>query len=180
MIRTEKKENLTDKLFLELLANTQISQKGKEKFSRFEDYFLKKQEAESAYIQKIGFYDFFENQTLDEIKGMCINSVAPNFWNEATLLEILIDTLKRYVDRDETLSEKGRVIHDKYLMLKNHFPFLPQGDALKEFEGLKGQREELSNMRVSGSICPSCLGHNVRSKGKEFQCFDCKKRWRKH
>jgi hypothetical protein len=174
-------ENLTDKLFLELLVNTQLSPKAKERLSKPESYFQIKQEVESKYIGTTGFYDFFKNASLDEIRGMSIDNQAPNFRNEAVLLEILINTLMRFVDDEKTLSEKAILINEKYQTLKTHFPFLPQdGNSLKEYMSFKGQREEVENTRVSGSICPSCLGHNIRSKGKEWQCRSCGKRFRKH
>lgn len=173
-------EKLTDRLFIELLTNTQLSAKSKDRLSRLEDYFRLKQEAESKYISSTGFYDFFEKASLAEIEGMSIYSEPPNFWNEATLLEILIDTLKRFVDNEESLSEKVAVIYSKYQALKTHFPYLPEGDALKEFVASKGQREEVENARETGNICPKCLGHDIASKGKEWQCRSCHKRFRKH
>jgi hypothetical protein len=129
------RENLTIRLFEELYDRARVSMKSREKFSRKEDYFRVKGERESSYIEQVGFFDVFESASLDEIKAMQINSEPPHYWDEATLLEILINSLKRLIDANEErqFDERIGLIYEKYVMLKTHFPYLPVEDAFKDY-----------------------------------------------
>ena len=163
---------------LEQQVNGQISLKAKEHLSD-RQYFAKRDELENQIIQSGFPYAFFsEEASLDEIEALRLN-----FIDRKTMMLIIISALKMYVDNELENDPKAQALHRLYLQLKqqlsSEIPF-EEGDGFTEYLASKSERSELENTRVSGSICPSCLGHNVHSKGAEFQCFDCKKRWRKH
>ena len=174
-------DNLAYKLQNSLMGavNGEISPKAKEHLNT-RQYFEKRNAIEDEIIINTSFaYSFFENEaTLEEIKQL-----DPTLFNPKTLMLCVISALKGYISQERETDLKCLVLHNLYLLLKqqlsSEIPF-PEGDGFTEYINSKAERLELENTRSTGSVCLACGSHNVHSKGAEFQCFDCEKRWRKH
>ncbi len=162
---------------LEKAVNGEISFKAKE---RLDDraYFLKRNEIENSIIASDFPFAFFNSDscTAKEIEALDIGVI-----NKKTLMLIIIEALKGYVD-NESNNPKAEVLHGLYLRLKqelsSEIPF-EAGDGYLNYVGLKGQRAELELTRETGSVCPYCLSHNIIKNGNAWQCKNCKKYWRK-
>jgi hypothetical protein len=141
-------------------------------------YFLKRDEIENKVIASDFPFAFFqESATLSEIEGLRLDVL-----DAKTLMLIIISALKSYVDNDPE-NPKAEALHVHYLRLKQELssviPF-ESGDGYLEYLGSKNVRAELLDARVSGSVCLRCGSHDIKSKGKEWQCKVCGKRFRKH
>lgn len=174
--------NLTLRLFDELRANTRISQKAKERFANPRAYFLMRQREEEKVILSGFGYAFFEESDLADIQDMQINSKIPYPFCEKTLMMVLIESLKSYVDAGKEDDPRSIVLHEKYLQLKTkvsaEIPF-EEGDGFADYVDSKTERQEFEEARETGKICIRCGSNDVHSKGAEWRCFDCGKRFRK-
>ena len=85
---------------------------------------------------------------------------------------VTIQALKSYIDNSEEKSEKCLAIHELYLNLKSapssQIPF-PKGDSFEDYLSLRNYREEIEDARISGSICPSCGSHDIKSYGSNWK-----------
>lgn len=159
--------------------NEKISSKLKERLSERE-YFLKRDELENQIIQGGFPYAFFQESTLEEIENLNIDVL-----DKKTLMLIVIQALKSYIDNGLENDPKAVLLHKLYLQLKEELrsilPFQSNcEDGFTEYLASKSERTEYENARQTGSVCLKCGSHNVRSKGAEWVCLDCNKRFRKH
>ena len=158
-------------------VNSKISAKAKEHLST-RQYFEKRNIIEDEIIQSGFPFAFFEDEsTLEEIKQL-----NPDIIDKKTLMLCVIASLKGYISEERETDVKCLFLHNLYLLLKkqlsSEIPF-EAGDGFLEFEGSKGERNELLNARSTGNVCLKCGSHNVHSKGKEWICENGH-RFRKH
>jgi hypothetical protein len=159
--------------------NEKISSKLKERLSERE-YFLKRDELENQIIQSGFPFAFFQEVTLEEIEAIRIGII-----DSKTLIFIVIEALKSYVDNELENDPKAVLLHKLYLQLKEELrsilPFQSNcEDGFTEYLASKSERTELENARQTGKVCLKCGSHDIVSKGAEWQCRDCGKRFRKH
>ncbi len=160
-------------------VNGQISPKAKEHLS-VKQYFEKRNTIEDEIIINTSFaFSFFDNEsTLSQIEQL-----DPDIIDSKTLMLCVIESLKGYVSQERETDVKCLVLHNLYLRLKkelsSEIPF-EEEDGFLEFVASKGQRAELEKTRETGIVCLKCGSHTIASKGAEWQCRDCGKRFRKH
>lgn len=163
---------------LELEVNGRVSFKAKERLNP-RQYFMKREELEEQVIESDFPYAFFQEATLGEIEQLNLDLI-----DKKTLMWLVIEALKSYVDNMDESNPKCLALHNHYLTLKKALsPEIPfeSGDGFAEYLATQTERIELANARETGSVCLACGSHNVRSKSKtEWQCHDCGKRFRKH
>lgn len=160
-------------------VNSRISLKARERMSTSQ-YFMRRDMEENQIIESGFLFNLFENATLSEVEALTATTPV----NEKTLMLSVISALRQYSNNGEETSERCVLLHNLYLKLKkrltSEIPDYPQEDGFEEFVASKTERAELENARVSGSVCLKCGSHNIVSKGQEWQCRDCGKRFRKH
>jgi len=145
------------------------------------EYFLKRDELENQIIQSGFPYAFFQNEaSLEEIAAINLDVI-----DKKTLMLSVISALKGFVDNDMETDPKAVLLHKLYLQLKEELrSILPLQseceDGFTEYLASKSERRELENARQTGSVCLNCGSHDIVSKGAEWQCRDCGKRFRKH
>lgn len=109
----------------------------------------------------------------------------------ANIHEVLCYSLKQQSDNDLEYEETAQILHEYYKLTKNEInsresmPQLPPKDAFLDYIAHKKEHGRLRNLlkgaRKSGEICVHCHSRNVISYNKlEWQCKDCKRRFRKH
>jgi hypothetical protein len=159
-------------------VNGQISPKAKERLG-IRQYLLKVEELEQQVIESSFPYVFFNEEcTVEEIRDINLDVI-----DQKTLMWLTIEALKGFVNNELADDPKALTLHALYLKLKKALmPEIPfeEGDGFLEFVASKGQRAELEKTRETGTVCLKCGSHNIASKGKEWQCRDCGKRFRKH
>lgn len=162
---------------LELEVNGKLSFKAKERLNE-RQYFMHREELENQVIQSEFSYAFFnEEATLSEVEQL-----NPSLFDLKTLMLIIISALRMYIDNEQENSPKAVLLHKLYLQLKQQLsaeiPF-PEGDGFIDYLASKTERTELEYAREKGNICIQCGSRNIHSKGKEWQCKSCGKRFRK-
>jgi hypothetical protein len=169
---------LKDRLLQQV--NEKLSMKLKERLSTRE-FFMRCDDLENQIIQSGFPFVFFQDEaSLEEIEAIRLNVISSK-----TLMLCVISALKGYVDNSMETEPKAVLLHSLYLQLKNELkailPFQSDcEDGFIEYLASKNERTELEGARESGSICIVCGSHAVSSKGAEWQCRDCGKRFRKH
>ena len=158
--------------------NQQISPKARERLSTRQ--YLMRREAIEEDVIRSGFpYAFFNEECIvEEIRDIRLDAL-----DKKTLMWLVIEALKGFVNNELADDPKALTLHALYLKLKKALmPEIPfeEGDGFLEFVASKGQRAELEKTRETGTVCLKCGSHNIASKGKEWQCRDCGKRFRKH
>jgi len=174
--------NLAYKLQDRLLqqVNEKLSMKLKERLSTRE-FFMRCDDLENQIIQSGFPFVFFQDEaSLEEIEAIRLNVISSK-----TLMFCVISALKGYVDNSMETDPKAVLLHGLYLQLRNELkailPFQSDcEDGFIEYLASKDERTELEGARESGSICIVCGSHAVSSKGAEWVCRDCGKRFRKH
>jgi hypothetical protein len=179
MSRLLGEDNLAYRLREALMreVNSRLSWKGKERLST-RQYFMKRSEIEEDVIGSDFCYAFFENEsTLTEI-----GELEPSLIDAKTLMLCVISALRTYIDNEQENSPKAVLLHKLYLQLKQQLsaeiPF-EAGDGFADYVASKTERQEFEEARETGKICIRCGSNNVHSKGAEWCCFDCGKRFRK-
>ena len=170
---------LKDRLLQQV--NEKISAKLKERLMNAREYSMKRLVIEEQIIQSGFPFVFFQDEaTLSEIEAIKLDVI-----DKKTLMLCVISALKGYVDNGMETEPKAVLLHGLYLQLRNELkailPFQSDcEDGFIEYLASKDERTELEGARESGSICIVCGSHAVSSKGAEWQCRDCGKRFRKH
>ena len=173
-------DNLAVRLRERLIGavNGEISAKMKDRLSE-RQYFAKRDDHENEIIASEFSYAFFNKEcTLEEIEQLNSDLI-----DKKTLMLCVISALRSYVNNEQQDDPKCLLLHCLYLRLKKALnPEIPfeEGDGFLEFVASKGQRAEVEKTRETGTVCLKCGSHNIASKGKEWQCRDCGKRFRKH
>lgn len=169
---------LKDRLLQQV--NEKLSMKLKERLSTRE-FFMRCDDLENQIIQSGFPFVFFQDEaSLEEIEAIRLKVISSK-----TLMLCVISALKGYVDNGLETDPKAVLLHGLYLQLRNELkailPFqFDCEDGFIEYLASKDERTELEGARESGSICIVCGSHAVSSKGAEWQCRDCGKRFRKH
>jgi hypothetical protein len=169
---------LKDRLLQQV--NEKLSMKLKERLSTRE-FFMRCDDLENQIIQSGFPFVFFQDEaSLEEIEAIRLNVIGSK-----TLMLCVISDLKGYVDNSMETDPKAVLLHGLYLQLRNELkailPFQSDcEDGFIEYLASKDERTELEGARESGSICIVCGSHAVSSKGAEWVCRDCGKRFRKH
>ena len=169
---------LKDRLLQQV--NEKLSMKLKERLSTRE-FFMRCDDLENQIIQSGFPFVFFQDEaSLEEIEAIRLNVISSK-----TLMLCVISALKGYVDNSMETEPKAVLLHSLYLQLKNELkailPFQSDcEDGFIEYLASKSERVELENARQTGNVCLVCGSHAVSSKGAEWQCRDCGKRFRKH
>ena len=171
------------KEYLRTKVNGEISPKLKERYNTARPYFELREKIENQIIASEDWVSYFQNIDLTELRDFSNNLSLCSSHDLKTLMLVTIQALKSFIDNKEEESEKCLVIHELYLKLKtslsSEIPF-PSGDSYEEYLGLRNYREEIENARVSGSICPSCGSHDIKSFGQNWKCRTCGREFRKH
>ncbi|MGA3061449.1 MAG: hypothetical protein ABSD92_13925 [Candidatus Bathyarchaeia archaeon] len=160
--------------------NQQISPKARERLSTRQ--YLMRREAIEEDVIRSGFpYAFFNEECIVEE----IRDIRLDVLDKKTLMWLVIEALKGFVDSELADNPKAVLLHGLYLQLRNELkailPFQSDcEDGFIEYLASKDERTELEGARESGSICIVCGSHAVSSKGAEWVCRDCGKRFRKH
>jgi hypothetical protein len=107
-------------------------------------------------------------------------------YDVTVLLNCMGDGLGEFIDsnqENDLVCIKLRELYNTTCaeLRKRDSTFNPAGkDRFEEYLAERGDREEIDNARVTGSRCIHCGSSDVHSKGKEWQCGSCGKRFRKH
>jgi hypothetical protein len=112
-------------------------------------------------------------------------------WELTEFLRILIFALKQFCENSLETSVQCLTLHEYYILLKNEAlsrnslkdcvsPQDSYVEWIKNKSTYQAQAQALQSARLTGSICIFCGSKNVHSKGKEWICWDCKRRFSKH
>lgn len=167
------------KEYLTKSVNSQISYKMKDRYNNERNYFELRNKIEDGVIASTNWFSYFENEvTLEEL-----NRPIENFPLK-TLMLIVIEGLKQYVDYGEELNPKCLLLRNIYLNLKetvsSQIPNYPQEDGFIQYSKLKQHRIDLEDARITGSVCPFCESTDVKSFGANWKCRSCGREFRKH
>jgi hypothetical protein len=168
---------------LEARINGEISPKLKERYNTARSYFELREKIENQIIASEDWVSYFQNIDLTELRDFSNNLSGCSSREQKTLMLVTIQALKSFIDNSEEKSEKCLVIHELYLKLKSALSSqiaFPKGDSFQDYLNLRNYRTEIEETRISGSICPSCGSHEVKSYGQNWKCKSCFREWRKH
>jgi len=171
-------ENLAFRLKDQLTqeVNGRISEKAKQKLS-IRGYFEKRDIEENRIVGSNFSYAFFEEATLEEIEAINLDLLDPK-----TLMLIIIQALKGFVDYEQENDPKAVLLHGLYLKLKTELsstlPF-ESGDGFLNYLGQREQRGKIENARTTGEICPECASNDIASNGNVWHCRACGHYFRK-
>jgi hypothetical protein len=165
--------------FLTKSVNSRISYKMKERYNNERMICELRNKIEDDVILSTNWFSYFENDvSLEEL-----NKPLENFPLK-TLMIIIIEGLKQYVDNGSELNSKCLLLRNIYLNLKetlsSQIPF-EDGDGFADYLKTKQHRIDLEDARISGELCPFCESTNVKSYDfNKWQCHNCGKFFRKH
>lgn len=166
---------------LEARINGEISPKLKERYNTPRTYFELREKIENQIIASEDWVSYFQNVSVEELKNLNLSLCSSR--DLKTLMLVTIQALKAYIDNSEEKGEKSLALHDLYLKLKtslsSQIPF-PSGDSFLDYLNLREYRSELEETRISGSLCPSCGSHDIKSFGQNWKCRSCGREFRKH
>ena len=160
------------------MVNGEISAKGKAHLTT-EQYFLKRNQLESDILQSDFPYSFFEKEaTLSEIEAL-----DPTLLDTKTLMLILIQALRTYIDAEDESNPKAEMLHAIYLVLNRQLsqtiPNYPEGDGYYEYLNERENRAKHEQLKQSGKGCPYCSSSHVQHYGaNKFKCASCNRYWR--
>jgi hypothetical protein len=166
---------------LEARINGEISPKLKERYNTARSYFELREKIENQIIASEDWISYFQNVSVEELKNLNLSLCSSR--ELKILMLITIQALKSFIDNSEEESEKCRAIHELYLKLKSALSSqiaFPKGDSFLDYLNLRTYREEIEETRISGSICPSCSSHDIKSFGQNWKCRTCGREFRKH
>lgn len=165
--------------FLIKSVNSQISYKMKDRHNHERTYFELRNKIEDDVIRDTNWFSYFEN----EVSYEQLSKPIENFPLK-TLMLIVIEALKQYVDNGEELNPKCLLLKNIYLNLKetlsSQIPNYPQEDGFLEYSKLKQHRIDLEDCRISGDLCPFCESTDIKSFGANWKCRTCNREFRKH
>lgn len=157
--------------------NAQISEKARTKLN-LHQYFLKREELELKIINSSFPYAFFSETTLEQIVAL-----DPYLIDKKTLMLIIIESLKSFVDNGDEQNPKCILLHNLYLKLKKELsaeiPF-EEDDGFLDYLNARTMREQQQDARFSGSVCIFCGSEDVASYGTMWKCRTCGRSFRKH
>jgi hypothetical protein len=179
-------------LYLLQRMNAQISSKMKLQYNTIDLYAQKRNEIETKVIMKdVDWFHYFERDCdyLDYPSQEDREFIKTLYGNDLdSMILIMIEALKGYVDNFEEENPKCKMLHKHYLLLKKEMKLRPnmpylEGDGFIQYlQDRKKRREtqkKLENARIKGNICIFCEGSNLRSNGNNWYCLDCGKYFRK-
>jgi ribosomal protein L37AE/L43A len=159
--------------FLTKSVNARISYKMKDRYNSERMYFSLREEIEQDVISSTNWYSYFEQVPLEEL-----SKPIENFPSE-TLMLIIIEGLKAYVDSGEERNVRCLLLHDLYLSMKTYTPYV-QEDGFVDFLASRNHRIDLEDARLTGKMCPFCESTDVKSFGANWKCRTCGREFRKH
>lgn len=166
------------KEFLLKQVNSQISYKMKDRYNNERNYFELRNKIEDGVIASTNWFSYFENVSYEQLSKPIENFPLK------TLMLIVIEALKQFVDYGEELNPRCLLLRNIYLNLKEslsaEIPNYPQEDGFDQFLSLRNHRIDLEDTRITGKICPSCNSTNTKSYGASWKCNSCFHEWRKH
>ncbi|MGA2310093.1 MAG: hypothetical protein ABSG57_11180 [Candidatus Bathyarchaeia archaeon] len=176
------------KAFLTQSINARISSKMRDRYNNERMYFELRNKIEDDVIASTNWFSYFENDvSYEELSQPLQEPLHINFTSKLcnkTLMLVVIEALKAYVDNGEELNPKCLLLKNIYLNLKeplsSQIPNYPQEDGFIDYLKTKQHRIDLEDARITGSVCPHCGGHNIKSYGSNWRCCDCDKEFRKH
>lgn len=171
------------KAYVTQSVNSRISYKMKGRYDNERTYFQLREKIEEDVIKDENWYSYFkDNVSVQELEDVIKNPIVD--FDIKTLMLVVIEALKRYVDNEEERDVKCLLLKTLYLNLKeplsSQIPFYPQEDGFVEYLSLRNHRIDLEDTRITGKICPSCNSTNTKSYGASWKCRDCNHEWRKH
>lgn len=160
-------------------VNSQISYKMKDRYNTERTYFELRNKIEDGVIATTNWFSYFESEvTLEELSKPIKNFPLK------TLMLIIIEALKQYVDNGEEENPKCLLLKNIYLNLQSsllsQIPDYPQEDGSIEYLKTKQHRIDLEDCRITGSICHFCNSTDVKSFGANWKCRTCGREFRKH
>jgi len=171
------------KKYLMQSVNSQISYKMKDRYNNERMYFALREKIEEDVIKDENWFSYFENDvSIKELEDVTKNPIVG--FDPRTLMLIVIEALKRYVDNGEELNPKCLLLKNIYLFLQSlllsYIPNYPQTNGFAEYLKTKQHRIDLEDARITGEICPFCSSKDVKSYGANWRCRSCGREFRKH
>jgi len=174
------------KEFLQKSVNNRISYKMKERYNgNPRGYFELRERIEEGVIFSSNWFSYFENDvSLEDLNQTMSENFAKCPFDQKTLMLIVIQALKSYVDNGQEENLKCLLIRNIYLNLKtslsSEIENYPQEDGFTDYLATKPIRENLETARFSGEICIHCGSREVTSYGTMWKCRTCGRTFRKH
>jgi hypothetical protein len=167
------------KAYLTQSVNSRISAKMRDRYVHERSYFELRNKIEDDVILSTNWYSYFENDvSLEELKQPLENFPLK------TLMLIVIEALKQYVDNGEEENARCLLLKNIYLnlqsLLVSYIPNYSQTNAFAEYLKGKQHRIDLEDARITGEICPFCSSRDVKSYGANWRCRSCGREFRKH
>lgn len=161
------------KAFLLKKVNSEISYKMKDRYNTERAYFELRKKVELDVIASENWFSYFEDVPLEQL-----NKPIENF-EPKTLMLIIIEALKQYIENGEEKNVRCQLLHGIYLDLKD-YNNLQAEDGFVEFLSQRTHRIDLEDARITGSVCPFCESTDVKSFGANWKCRTCGREFRKH
>jgi hypothetical protein len=158
-------------------VNGELSAKGKERIG-LRQYLAKCEEIEDEIIQSEFPFAFFQEATLEEIEAL-----DPTLFDSKTLMLIIIEALKSFVDNEQENDPKVSALHKIYLALKISLcaliPEFPKEDGFVDYLNSRESKLLAEQLKQTGEKCPYCSGTHIQKYGqKKFKCVSCGHYWR--
>jgi hypothetical protein len=167
------------KAYLTKSVNARISFKLKDRYSNERMICELRNKIEDDVIASTNWFSYFENDVTYEELSKPIENFPPK-----TLMLIIIEGLKAYVDVGEELNPKCLLLKNIYLNLKetlsSQIANYPQEEGFVDYLKSKTHRIDLEDCRISGNLCPYCESTDVKSFGANWKCRRCGREFRKH
>lgn len=160
------------------MVNGEISAKAKENLSDRE-YFSKRADIENQIIQSNFPHAFFQESTIEEIEAL-----NPTLIDEKTLMLVIIQSLRTFIDLKQEDNPKCEMLHVHYLLLNkqlsSEIPDYPEGDGYYEYLNERSQRAKIAEGKQNGTMCPYCreTSHIQRYGSGKRKCTSCNHYWR--
>jgi hypothetical protein len=179
-------------LYLIERANAQISWKMRLEYDKLDAYAEKRSEIETEiitshvdwfhYFETCGFLAFPTEEDIEFTETLSNDDIL-------TMLLVIINGLKGYIDRFEEDSPNCQKLYGFYKLLKEeiaqrpNLSYMPHGDGFKDYLSSREERRKIrdkkQSARIKGNICIFCESTNIRSNGNMWKCLSCGKSFRK-
>lgn len=180
------------KNYVENRASLKISDKMRQNLNEYTWSVLMTEKISKDMEKPIWIHAFQNEFVLTNPQQEDIVTVSEMYEGNITeFLRILINAMKQFCDANLENSKECQILHEYYKLLKAECKnreslegFYHSKDAYLDYIENKtanqAQAQALQSARLTGSVCIHCGSKNVHSKGSEWKCFDCGKRFSKH
>jgi transposase len=131
--------------------------------------------------------DYWATHTVEQHEQALRELVKKGLSNDEMLIEIgkwfgentpefeANQILEKEVSQKISAKAKAKLSVESYFLLREKLRQQILNSAVED-----AQKTVEEEARLTGSVCLKCGSHNIKSKGKEWECRDCGKRFRKH